>query len=130
MLPSRECESTGVSAGGGPPLRDLKVTDIFPNAGDGTGFGVDAVSNLEDEFTEKYSAPSDAPTFPISVQSAVVKGPLDFACDGLAGSVDPHIMQGGYAARAVIAPGVYYFGIVDILQTWSVGKIAEKLDLL
>ena len=44
------------------------------------------------------------------------------ACDG----PDVDAMQGGYAARAVIAPGLYYFGIVDILQTWSYEKILEK----
>ena len=35
--------------------------------------------------------------------------------------------EGGYMARTVIAPGVYYFGIVDILQTWSFEKIIERL---
>jgi hypothetical protein len=34
--------------------------------------------------------------------------------------------DGGFLARAVIAPGVYYFGIVDILQTWSWNKIGER----
>ena len=39
---------------------------------------------------------------------------------------EANTMQGGYAARAVIAPGVYFFGIVDILQTWSAEKKIEK----
>ena len=45
---------------------------------------------------------------------------------GATPDVDGDMMHGGYAARAVIAPGIYYFGIVDILQTWSMEKIAEK----
>lgn len=43
-----------------------------------------------------------------------------------AANADTKIMEGGYAARAVVAPGIYYFGIVDILQTWSIDKILEK----
>eukprot|EP01042_Synura_sphagnicola_P001516 gene1516-1758_t len=32
---------------------------------------------------------------------------------------------GGYLSRAVIAPGVYYLGIIDILQTWTFKKQIE-----
>jgi len=34
---------------------------------------------------------------------------------------------GGYVARAVVAPGMYYFGIIDILQSWTVEKRIERL---
>jgi hypothetical protein len=33
----------------------------------------------------------------------------------------------GFSARAVVAPSVYYFGVVDILQTWDVSKRAEHV---
>lgn len=35
-------------------------------------------------------------------------------------------LRGGYLARSVIAPGVYYVGVVDILQGWTVAKQAER----
>ena len=56
-----------------------------------------------------------------SMPSYQASGAAGAAPDG-----DGDVMHGGYAARAVIAPGIYYFGIVDILQTWSMEKIAEK----
>jgi hypothetical protein len=40
-------------------------------------------------------------------------------------SEEPEIL-GGYLARAVIAPGVYYFGVVDILQKWTLDKKLER----
>lgn len=36
-------------------------------------------------------------------------------------------LTGGYLARSVIAPGVYYMGAVDILQKWTVKKRLERL---
>ena len=36
-------------------------------------------------------------------------------------------LTGGYLARSVIAPGVYYMGAVDILQKWTVMKRIERL---
>ena len=35
-------------------------------------------------------------------------------------------VSGGYLARSVIAPGVYYFGIIDILQKWTLEKKLER----
>ena len=32
----------------------------------------------------------------------------------------------GYSARAVVAPSVYYLGVIDILQTWSLQKQIER----
>ena len=32
-----------------------------------------------------------------------------------------------YPARAVIAPAEYYLGVIDILQTWSLSKWAERM---
>lgn len=34
--------------------------------------------------------------------------------------------QAAYPARAVIAPKEYYFGVIDILQTWSLSKKFER----
>jgi 1-phosphatidylinositol-4-phosphate 5-kinase len=36
-------------------------------------------------------------------------------------------LTGGYLARSVIAPGVYYMGAVDILQKWTIRKRVERL---
>jgi 1-phosphatidylinositol-4-phosphate 5-kinase len=36
-------------------------------------------------------------------------------------------LTGGYLARSVIAPGVYYMGAVDILQKWTIRKRIERL---
>jgi 1-phosphatidylinositol-4-phosphate 5-kinase len=36
-------------------------------------------------------------------------------------------LTGGHLARSVIAPGVYYMGVVDILQKWTVKKRMERL---
>eukprot|EP00603_Paraphysomonas_imperforata_P011470 CAMPEP_0114462732 /NCGR_PEP_ID=MMETSP0104-20121206/6983_1 /TAXON_ID=37642 ORGANISM="Paraphysomonas imperforata, Strain PA2" /NCGR_SAMPLE_ID=MMETSP0104 /ASSEMBLY_ACC=CAM_ASM_000202 /LENGTH=801 /DNA_ID=CAMNT_0001635625 /DNA_START=425 /DNA_END=2831 /DNA_ORIENTATION=- len=36
-------------------------------------------------------------------------------------------LAGGHLARSVIAPGVYYMGIVDILQKWTIKKRCERL---
>jgi 1-phosphatidylinositol-4-phosphate 5-kinase len=33
----------------------------------------------------------------------------------------------GFAARSVEGPGHYYFGVIDMLQTWTVQKRAERL---
>jgi hypothetical protein len=33
----------------------------------------------------------------------------------------------GYGARAVVAPVAYYFGVIDILQTWSLKKKLERM---
>jgi hypothetical protein len=41
------------------------------------------------------------------------------------GGEEPEVV-GGYLARAVIAPGVYYFGVVDILQKWTLDKKLER----
>lgn len=35
-------------------------------------------------------------------------------------------VTGGYLARSVIAPGVYYLGIIDILQKWTWEKRLER----
>jgi hypothetical protein len=35
-------------------------------------------------------------------------------------------VSGGYLARSVIAPGVYYLGIIDILQKWTWEKKLER----
>lgn len=49
------------------------------------------------------------------------------AADTAHSGADPDTaVHDGYLARAVIAPGIYYFGIVDILQTWSFSKKMEK----
>jgi 1-phosphatidylinositol-4-phosphate 5-kinase len=32
----------------------------------------------------------------------------------------------GYAVRAVVGPGIYYLGIIDILQPWTVKKRLER----
>ena len=37
-----------------------------------------------------------------------------------------HGAYGGHRVRAVVAPGVYYFGIIDILQSWSLKKRIER----
>ena len=36
-------------------------------------------------------------------------------------------LAGGYLARSVVAPGVYYMGAVDILQKWTIRKRLERL---
>jgi 1-phosphatidylinositol-4-phosphate 5-kinase len=43
-----------------------------------------------------------------------------------AGPVLGRYQQNAYAARAVIAPNEYYFGVIDILTTWSWSKKLER----
>lgn len=71
---------------------------------------------------EKSAAPASLWYVPPALPPTGGKAPDN----ATAADADADAMQGGYAARAVIAPGIYFFGIVDILQTWSIDKIMEK----
>ena len=52
---------------------------------------------------------------------------LDLSAAGRGRTVEyERAALGGYLARAVIAPGVYYMGIIDILQTWTLKKRIER----
>jgi hypothetical protein len=46
--------------------------------------------------------------------------------NNVASEVTEEEVKGGYLARSVIAPGVYYIGIVDILQGWTYSKQLER----
>ena len=80
-------------------------------------------SNTADSINDSPSSP-DASLRTMSIPNGIniAKNP---SIQNLADSDVPG-QDGGFLARAVIAPGVYYFGIVDILQTWSWNKVGER----
>ncbi len=41
-----------------------------------------------------------------------------------------YYLENGFPSRAVVAPGVYYLGIIDILQSWTWEKELERLDII
>lgn len=63
----------------------------------------------------------------ISIPSPVTKPPLQKEQNSQMMDLTEEELTGGYLARSVIAPGVYYMGIVDILQKWTLQKRFERL---
>lgn len=83
------------------------------------------VSNGIPRLSEETCVVSGAQPPSLAGSRASLSNAQQFPNPGLENS-DQTEFAGGYLARAVIAPGVYYFGVVDILQKWTLEKKLEK----
>lgn len=96
---------TGLQSGRRPSLTKSTSTTLTPVGANG-GLGRDgAEGGLRENSTHP---PGEAVSMPPGLNNTA----------GALGT--------GLPARAVVAPSIYYLGVVDILQTWSMGKRLER----
>ena len=84
-------------------------------------YDVDTLHRMQ-QFAPQSLYPSST-----SDSNSTTNSPLMIPTTDANNNFNPRAMTAGYPARVVIAPKEYYFGVIDVLQTWSWSKKLERM---
>jgi 1-phosphatidylinositol-4-phosphate 5-kinase len=84
-------------------------------------YDVDALHRMQQVAPSLYPESQDG-----VATSAMANSPLMVPTNESTSNFNARMMSTGYPARVVIAPKEYYFGVIDILQTWNWTKKFER----